>query len=80
MSYTKSRTATSGFLLRWCEHNQRYTDNDEESHAHQFSACNHITGRLHPHNGGVGKARLCRECDQSAIRRRVTTCQQQENA
>jgi len=45
-----------------------------------MSAIAHIMQCLHRHNDGVNKARPCREGDQAAIRRRVTGCQQQENA
>src|SRR5712692_10317398 len=66
--------------LRRSQHDQGYTDDNEGSHAQQFSASDQITECLHRHNGGVSKARPCCEGNQAAIRGRVTGCQQQENA
>src|ERR1700730_3927298 len=69
----------SGLLCR-SQIDQGYTDDDEDSHAHQFTACDQIKERLRPHKRGVGKARPRRESNQAAMSRWITGCQQQENA
>src|ERR1039458_2249508 len=68
------------WLFRWSQHDQSYANDNEESHAHQFSAWDQIKRCLHRHHRTMSKTRPCRESDQAAIRGWVAGCQQQENA
>jgi hypothetical protein len=68
------------WLLCRSQRDERYTDDCEHDHSHQFSAFDHIPVFLRCHHSGMRKIRPSGESDQAAVRGWVTHSQQQENA
>src|SRR5438477_5224789 len=56
------------WLFRRSQRDQGYTDDNEGSHAQQFSAWDQIAECLHSHNASVGKARPRGEGNEAAVR------------